>query len=300
MSFLNFQLMPKTICCHICGNLGDSLLLTPVVEAIWQLYPKSRIYCYGHDPQALSLWEHNPCIAGIISHPEEVLTRDHQEYRQLINNLTQAEVIISSSICNRRLSLQKPLRHVIAALFHLVNVPFAGQRISLYLTPEEEAFAKKTIARFGPKLALLHTTSFSCRNKEWYPERWAEVVKQVTRWGYKVVQLGVAEEQPIDGAINLLGKTSLRQALALLKYADFFMGIDAVFNHATNAWGKPAVILFGATTPFVWGYSHNINIYQGLKCQPCMDLLLNACSARKCMQQITVAQVIRALKSIAT
>ncbi len=287
--------MSKTICCHICGNLGDSLLLTPVVEAIRQLHPESRIYCYGHNPQGLSLWEHNPHITGIISHPKEVLSADPKDYRRLVNRLDKTEVIISSSVCNRRFSLQEPRRHVLEVLCRLVGVDFSGQRIGVYLAPEDETFAEKTIAQFGPKLALMHTTSFSCRNKEWYPERWADVVKEAASWGYKVLQVGVAQEQPIVGAINLLGKTSIRQALALLKYADFFMGIDAVFNHATNAWGKPAVVLFGATSPDVWGYSHNINIYRGLKCQPCMDLLLNACQVRKCMQQIAVEEVIQAV-----
>ena len=260
--------MPKIICCRICRNLGDSLLLTPVVEAIKQRYPESLIYCYGDTSPSLSLWEHNPLIAGIISHPQEVLAADPQDYRQMVNNLDQDKVIVASPVCTMRLNLRQPRRHVIDALCRLVNIPFSGQRISLYLSPQDEAFAQKTLAHLGPKLGILHTTSFSCRNKEWYPERWAEVVSEVKQWGFSVAQIGGAQEQPIEGAINLLGTTSPREALALLKYADFFMGIDSVFNHATNAWAKPAVILFGATTPKVWGYPHNVNIYKDLKCQP--------------------------------
>lgn len=290
--------MSKIVCCSICGNLGDSLLLTPIVEGIKRRYPKSLVYCYGHSPQNLSLWEHNPHIAGVISNPGEVLATKPEDYKRLINDLDQDEVIISTSICNRRLSLRQPRRHVIDALCNMVGVPSPSQRISIYLSPQEEAFARKTISRLGPKVALLHTTSFSCRNKEWYPERWLEVVGRVKKWGYQIIQIGTDKERPIEGTINLLGGTSLREALALIKYADFLMGIDAVFNHATSAWGKKSVVLFGATTPEVWGYSHNINIYKGLKCQPCMDLLLDACQVRKCMQQITVDEVVRAVGEI--
>jgi hypothetical protein len=69
------------------------------------------------------------------------------------------------------------------------------------------------------------------------------------------------------------------------------------FAHATSAFGTPGVVLFGASTPKVWGHSNNINLYKDLRCAPCIDLLFDSpCPYGKpCMTTISVGEVREAL-----
>jgi len=289
--------MPKVICCQLCGNLGDALLLSPVVEGIREKFPDSKIYGYGLNNSLRHIWETNPNIAGFISSPQEVLETPVAQFAAITNNFEAPETIFIPCVGSIKPTLHHPQQHMITLLCKKANVAPRNPQVRIYLAPEDEEFARKTLSGLGPKVAILHTTSFSCGNKEWYPDRWAKVVSYVNAQGYKVLQIGSQHEPCIPGAVNLLG-TTMRQAFALIKHAAFFMGIDSVFNHATNATALPSVILFGPTTPQVYGYPHNINIYKKLPCQPCMDIIFQGCPVKKCMQEISVEEVIQAIDKL--
>ena len=53
----------------------------------------------------------------------------------------------------------------------------------------------------------------------------------------------------LKGAINLIGKLSLRQSAALISKAKLFMGLDSYPMHIADAFKIPSVILFGSTDP---------------------------------------------------
>jgi len=104
-------------------------------------------------------------------------------------------------------------------------------------------------------------------------------------------------EDKVEGAADLRGKTSFREALSILNSSLSFVGVVSSFSHATSAFGTPGVVLFGASSPEAWGHSNNINIYKDLECAPCMDILLGSpCPYGKpCMTTITVDEVRKAL-----
>ncbi len=281
----------------MCGNLGDALLLTPVIEGWRKQFPECRIYCYGRKPKALEILEPCPHLDGIVSSPREVLSTPPENFQKIINNFDSEELIFASLICRLKPALQKPRRHIIRLLGRLAGLTLDPDRLRVYLTPQDEEFGQNIAGKLNRPVAALHTTSFSCRNKEWYVERWSEVIKELTGWGYEVVQIGAEGETLAPGATDLLG-LPIRKALAVVKYAKLFLGIDAVFSHAAAAFQIPGVVLFGATTPEVWGHSGHINLYRGLPCQPCMDIILGSCHIRRCMQQIQTEEVLAALKRL--
>jgi ADP-heptose:LPS heptosyltransferase len=109
--------------------------------------------------------------------------------------------------------------------------------------------------------------------------------------------VGLPGEPHVPGAVDLRGKTSLREVFALLKAASGFVGVTSSFSHATNAFGTPGVVLFGPSAPEVWGHANNVNLSRNLPCAPCIDVLHNApCPyGAECMH-IPVAQVQEALR----
>ena len=81
------------------------------------------------------------------------------------------------------------------------------------------------------------------------------------------------------------------------------MGCDSFSNHVAGAYGTPAVILFGSTSPTGSGYKTATNIYKGIECQPCYkenpEVSKNprgSCDHRTCMKSISVDEVIDAAK----
>jgi ADP-heptose:LPS heptosyltransferase len=279
------------------GGLGDVLLATPALSAIKTRYPEALIYCQDI-PFHRQLLEPNPNIHGFVSSAYGILHTPEDQLKTITNHFQGQEVIFYPCYGYLYPSLLNKPEHAIDIICKMAGLYPAEARVLVYLAPEDMRQAQIINGQIGQPWIALHAQSVCSKNKEWYPERWSNVIAWLNLKGYKVVQLGCEGETYIEGAINLLGKTTIRQALALIKQAQYFLGIDSVFNHAAHSFGIRGVVLFGASTPLVWGYKENINLYSGLRCQPCIDLLKDRCQPRRCMQRITVDEVIRALESM--
>jgi len=188
----------------------------------------------------------------------------------------------------------KNAKEIIANKF---GVKLKDQNVQVFLTGKEEQWAKELLSSFKNPI-IIHVTSRFSRNQEWLPERWEELIRSLPE--YTFIQLGNPDEMALQHAVDLKGKTSFREALALLKHAKGFVGVVSSFSHATNAFGTPGVVLFGASAPQVWGQPNNINLSKDLRCAPCVDLLTgHACPYdRRCLKEIRVEEVRAALLSL--
>ncbi len=286
----------KTIYFKPWGGLGDILLATPALQAIKERYPEVRIYCRD-TPLSRDLLAYNPHIYQFVASHKGLLKTPDDKLNRITNRLEQAEVVFYPCYGKLMPSRMDNPQHAILLICRMISLTPLDNRVRIYFSADEEAQAKDMAHELGQPLIALHAQSTCAKNKEWYPERWEQVVGWLSDRGFKVVQLGAAGEAPIAGAVNLLGQP-IRQALCLLKQARYFLGIESVFNHAAHSFGIPGVVLFGASTPAVWGYEESANIYKKLVCQPCLDLLHDKCQVRRCMQQITPDEVIQALSSL--
>ncbi|WP_156390083.1 glycosyltransferase family 9 protein [Rhizobium sp. Root491] len=102
---------------------------------------------------------------------------------------------------------------------------------------------------------------------------WANVVSDLrVRFGddVKFVQIGTAKtSEPIAGVhLNLIGKTSLIEALGLLEHTAFHMDNEGGFVHAAAAFGKKSCVVFGPTSVDYFGYPSNLN-FAPLQCGDC-------------------------------
>jgi ADP-heptose:LPS heptosyltransferase len=142
----------------------------------------------------------------------------------------------------------------------------------------------------------------SCPSRRWVPERTAAVLAALrARHGAAAVLVGTAADaefaratlRATDGSVrDLVGRTSLRQLLALLAHVDLAFGPDSGALHLAAAVGTPAVSLWGATsaarsTPFG---SEALVATGRAPCAPCF---LRACPIdRVCMREIMVETVV--------
>lgn len=146
--------------------------------------------------------------------------------------------------------------------------------------------------------------------KRWYPDRFAQVAQQLAqRWQARVVLFGgpdevalVAEiERVLEGnCLNLAGKTTVRELMALLKRCNFLITNDSGPMHIAAAFGVPLVAIFGptdhsGTAPFA---GNATVVRTPTHCAPCK---LRECPTdHACMTGVTVEQVVQAALQLET
>lgn len=133
--------------------------------------------------------------------------------------------------------------------------------------------------------------------KEWFADRLQAVVDDLGR-DREIVQLGAATDPPLARVRDLRGKTTIRQAAAILAGSRLFIGLVGFLMHLARAVGTRSVIVYGGREhPSQSGYRVNTNLFTSLPCSPCWHW--NGCPYdRECMRQITAADVIAAARGV--
>jgi ADP-heptose:LPS heptosyltransferase len=95
----------------------------------------------------------------------------------------------------------------------------------------------------------------------------------------------------IRGAVNLAGKTSLREVTALLERAELVIANDSGPMHIAAALDRPLVTLFGPTNAVRTGpYGRSDSVLRiDIPCSPCYA---RKCSHQSCLQWLTVDHVL--------
>ena len=188
---------------------------------------------------------------------------------------------------------QPPDEHILIKLCRRARLTgLVELRPYLFLTRAEFAAGKMAENQVAIQSSGLAAPN-SMRNKEWYPQRFQEVCTEL-RSDVTVIQLGAASDPKLEGAMDLRGKTSVRQSAAILANSLVFIGLVGFLMHLARAVDCRSVILYGGREkPTQSGYVANKNLYNQVRCAPCW--LRNPCDFdRKCMDMITSQQVIAA------
>ena len=148
--------------------------------------------------------------------------------------------------------------------------------------------------------------------KRWPIENFAGVIREVSRRNPEALWLlfGGANDRTLCReletsanvpSINLAGKTSLRQLMAMLKICRVLVTNDTGPMHVAAALGTPVVVPFGSTTPTLTapglpGDSHHHLLTSQVPCSPCFR---RTCPIDlRCMKDITVEMVVESVCSV--
>ncbi len=186
--------------------------------------------------------------------------------------------------------------------------------LELWTKSEEEQSIADLLAEKGvppsSRVAVIHPFS-AVAQRGWPLENFAELALRIKREaGYVPVLVGspadadsLKKAMPLiqDGVVvDLIGKCSLRETIALLKRSALFVGNDSGIMHLAAAAGTPLVALFGPQSPVKFGpWSTKARvIYKGLKCSPCRQKFFSECKPSprqrpECMETISVEEVYR-------
>lgn len=275
----------KIIECYRQGALGDCLMTTAALRGLKQKYPGCYIRYITH-PQSVQILEGNKYIDELAV---EMKNEDAEKVYFTYPD---------KDSCNNEGYPHKPLtRHLIHIFNECAGIPDNTMKMECTLSEKEEALGLHFKSRYK-KYATLHAHGGWSPYKNWYDDRWEKVVDILFQKSIITIQIGHKNDALIKGAVDFRGNT-IKEAIAVIKYADFHMGVDSFSNHVSSVVETPAVILFGSTSPTGSGYDQNINIYKSLTCQPCYKEYEwskdhnNPCPYdKKCMDLITVEEVV--------
>lgn len=144
----------------------------------------------------------------------------------------------------------------------------------------KDLLMEKGIELSHQRLATINPFS-RWRYKEWPYEKWIAVaLKLMEKWDMRPILIGSsndmerAKEMEIlsEGRLlNIAGKTSLKDLIALLSLATLHLGIDSAATHIAAAVGTPTITIFGPTDWRDWapkGEMHRV-IHDERPCVPC-------------------------------
>jgi heptosyltransferase-2 len=207
----------------------------------------------------------------------------------------------------------------------------------IYLSLAERLSAKELLKDTKRPILGINPGAAYGSAKRWFPERFAEVADwflkdtagSVVIFGGKgevdISQeiekfVGIQESKPLPlqlnnppsppfskgghgGILNLAGKTSLRELIALIAECDVFLSNDSGPLHIAYAVGTPLVAIFGSTDPELTGPppqaegSNAIVVTHSLSCGPCFERTCEKNDLR-CMHEVTSDDVYLGIKKI--
>lgn len=144
--------------------------------------------------------------------------------------------------------------------------------------------------------------------KRWPTEYFAEVANSKHKEGWQICLLGSKNDQPIaesikkltqNTCIDLMGKTSLKQALDILSLATVVITNDSGLMHCAAALNRPLIALYGSSSPaFTPPLTAQKRVLSlNLSCSPCFQRecpLLHF----NCLKQLKPKQVLDALHDL--
>lgn len=156
-----------------------------------------------------------------------------------------------------------PRQHVMDGFFGFAEHLGISQRVlrwDIPLSEADKAFARQRRPQNGPLVLISPCSSQRKRNyRNWRVEHYAEVIAHLQQaYGARIILSGAdtaiekhygrALEESAAGPLeNLIGGTSLKQLLALIKEADLLICPDSGPAHMATAAGTPVVGLYATS-----------------------------------------------------
>ncbi|MGF1632291.1 MAG: glycosyltransferase family 9 protein [Phycisphaerae bacterium] len=190
-------------------------------------------------------------------------------------------------------------RHAVVKLLDIaraVGCEASPPDFGLALTAAELAEARRLLGGTGPFALLLPGTNWA--TKRWPADRFAQLVEPLRqRLGLASVVGGAGDVLAMGDvfgeALNLAGRTGVRQLAAVISLADLVISNDSGPMHIAAALGRPLVALFGPTDPARTGpYGRSDAVLRlPLPCSPCLS---RRCAHTSCLNWLEVEQVLAA------
>lgn len=331
----------KRICVVNINWLGDAIFTTPVFRALREAYPSARITCLCV-PRVKEVLMHCPDIDDIIVYDEKgadrwpwakvrlimKLRRERFDAAFLLHRSLSRGLMIFCAGIPVRVGYTKSgrfLTHAVKDLDAVMHrsdhylraiesfgVSCRDRRSSLMVAPADADAADRVLKAAGIQPGdkfLVFNTGGNWDLKRWPLSHWADLSRRAAE--FKIIFSGASKDAAdVEDvirkagitAVNLAGKTTLGQSLAVFQRARAVVSADSGPLHLANAVGAAVVGIFGPTRQEVTGprgMGESTVVFNAVGCNhaPCYHL---ACISNACMHTHKVEDVWQALQKYTT
>jgi heptosyltransferase-2 len=310
---------PRRILLFHTAFIGDVVLMLPLAQVLRKRYPDAWIAAVTI-PAAAGLAANHPAVNEVIVYDKRGVQKGIGGINALARNLRERSFdaaliphrsLRSALVCYRagiprrvgfdrsagRFLLTDRVPYDAAAheivrnlrLAAVLGVPAPGLELpSLYPSASDVAVVDGLIREWrqagGTGGDLVAVAPGSVWNtKRWPADRFAEVVRGLTKGGFAVALIGGGEDAPIcserAGAVrhmpvlNAAGRLSVLQSAELIRRCCAAVSNDSAPMHLAVAMRVPVVAVYGATVP-AFGFApagprDAVVETDGLSCRPC-------------------------------
>jgi len=299
------------------SSLGDVVQALPTVARLRNRFPNAYIAWVLNDTLG-SLLRRSPIVNEVIpfqrhdpsAFPKLLrrLRETHFEIALDLQGLLRSGLMTWSTRAPRRIGLSDAREGSRLFYNEVVTVPRC-HAVDRYLKAADHLGCPAARVEFP--LGVSRTTnegwiaihpSARWPTKLWGDDRFAEMIRRLPR--ERIVLTGSATERVrleriAQGCQNKAGTTDLLELAELYARCAVVVTNDSGPMHLAAAVGTPVVAIFGPTDPSLtgpYGRQHVI-LRAGLSCSPCLKERCDHRPRMECMAQVTVEQVLAAVKA---
>jgi heptosyltransferase-1 len=291
------------------GRLGDTIMATPIIELVRQVFGESVVIDFAASPGASSrILQLDQRIQDVISITHRKLPWPiHAEKRKLRNRSRSKpyDLVVNlecGSECDdfyefikTKEFLGRPLiqpqhggsqhcvdteKSIYAQRMGSEVTAATDPSLDIPLDPDyKPLFENSDYVVLNPSFFEILKKDYRA-NRGWPLEHWAELIGLIRQRSSLAVAINGTKEDhhifepllALPGVKSLLG-SSLQQLTDVLSGARYAISVDTGTMHLSAALGIPTIALFGPTIPGLTGpYSKNTPVEvltSGISCQPC-------------------------------
>lgn len=272
----------KKVLVKIHGGIGDALIALPVIKKLSESYMVDLVL-RDRSKSPVGEWvaeiiKYNPYINRIIEwHEVMENVKDMRRYDKV--------VLLAGHLYDQEV-YYKDLISRIDFMGNIAGITGCNvSDIDIFLTPSENTWAQNTLKNINNPViiqpSILRDPWPNNQGKQIPIDIYPRLFKdfpEITFIGLgtlifsKNMETIYGDMPDLENApnyISMKNKTSIRQAVALLKYSTSHILPDSFLNHASGGFNKKGIVIFGNTSPQVYGYKNNYNLWYAPPCSPC-------------------------------
>ena len=208
----------------------------------------------------------------------------------------------------------KEKEHVIFNFFNLAektNIKYEKENITLIkpVFSERDYNSVKNLINYNNVVGIHPCNVLNYR--AWPKEYFKEVISYILKnYKYQVVLMGSKSEEKLvedlynlfepeekNNVINIAGKVSIKEAMALISRLKLFIANDGGLMHIAASFNIPTIGIFGSDTPIRYAPFNNesFSFYSSSRCSPCnkpQDYSWKKCDNPVCLNRIKPKNVI--------
>jgi heptosyltransferase-2 len=289
--------------------IGDVILITPLIRAVSELYPKASIDAMVV-PAAAKLLENNPHLKNVIPYAKrktslwqmaKLLKAKGYDLVISPHSSGRTHLLLWLSGIKRRIGFDRSWLPFLLTdkVPHPTNMHKIKKNLLLlkFLSPNEfemrtELFpseqdkhkAENLLQPFGNKPLIAIAPGSIWATKCWLLERYVQLAQELVMQGYGIVLIGgegdkdkcdeveKAVKDESGSALNLAGKTNLLESAAIIARCNLMLCNDSGALHIANAMQTRVFAFFGPTVQSIgyFPYRDGDRVFETeLGCRPC-------------------------------